>query len=125
MGKMDGMNNKMDGNALEAKNLMKNEMKEMRGEMQRMGLNLQGAKGSKSGHKRHNGACTWRDTGSGVQNGGATWQKHRTSERAEGECGLCRLRGGGQNNSGDVQDETRAGDGKSDCDTEGKIKRGD
>ncbi len=32
---------KMDGNALEAKNMMKNEMKEMRGEMQRMGRNLQ------------------------------------------------------------------------------------
>ena len=44
--KMDGMNNKMDGNALEAKNLMKNEMKEMRGEMQRMGLDLQAGQGA-------------------------------------------------------------------------------
>ena len=49
MGKMDtNIQSKMDGNALEAKNIMKtnvqqmkNEMKEMRGEMQRMGRNLQ------------------------------------------------------------------------------------
>ena len=132
--KMDGMNNKMDGNALEAKNLMKKEMKEikngmkeeMRGEMQSMGLNFRAGQKAVSLGIRGiiapaRGEIRAVECKMAAPRGRGT---EPASELRE-ECGLCRLRGGGQNNSGDALGETRAGDGKSDGDTEGKIKRGD